>query len=56
MPIFYLHMTLTKETKGTYVYSPAVDAPDPQITGLYIKKHAFEADAPETIKVTVDGL
>jgi len=44
-----LNMTYSKSTKGTHVYtSPGSDIPT-----LYIKKEAFDGEAPESITVTV---
>lgn len=42
-----------RDTKGTYVYKNGdADAPIPS---LYIKKSAFEGDAPESIEITIKG-
>lgn len=50
---FDVEMKLTKETKGTFVFS-ATDE-DAGITTVYIRKEAFgEADAPKTITIHVE--
>lgn len=44
-------MKLTRETKGTYVYSN--DADDAPIPTLYIKKGAFEGEAPKKVRIVI---
>lgn len=45
-------MTWSKETKNTQVYICEKD--DAIIPTLYIKKHAFKDEAPETITINVE--
>lgn len=40
-----------KETKGTYVYGDSKE--DAPIPSVYIKKTAFEGNAPKTLKLTL---
>jgi len=44
-----IQMTLTKETKGTYVYGN----PESVVPTLYIKKEAFDSSAPKVITLIV---
>lgn len=46
-----INMTLTKETKGTFVYGAA----DTAIPTLYIKKEAFSGPAPKEIQVVISS-
>lgn len=48
-------MTLTKNTKNTFVYTADTDESDNKIPQLYIKKSAFgEEIAPVHITVTIE--
>ena len=46
-----IELTLSKETKGTFVY--ASNEENSLITNLYLKKSQMPADAPKRITVTV---
>ncbi len=41
----------SRDTKGTYVFKN--DDADAPIPSLYIKKSAFEGEAPDTVTITV---
>ena len=47
-----IELTLTKETKGTFVYASKDE--NPLITNLYLMKSQMPAEAPKKITVTVD--
>jgi hypothetical protein len=47
-----VELTLTKETKGTFVYKPKDE--NPLITSLYLMKSRMPAEAPKKITVTVE--
>ena len=47
-----LELTLSKETKRTYVYKPKDE--NPLITSLYLMKLQMPAEAPKKITVTVE--
>ena len=47
-----IELTLTKETKGTFVYAPKDE--NPLITSLYLQKSQMPAEAPKKITVTVE--
>jgi hypothetical protein len=47
-----LELTLTKETKRTFVYKPKDE--DPLIKSLYLMKSQMPEDAPKKITVTVE--
>jgi hypothetical protein len=46
-----IELTLTKETKGTFVYASTDE--NPLITSLYLQKSQMPAEAPKKITVTV---
>ena len=46
-----MELTLSKETKGTFVYASIEE--NPLITNLYLKKSQMPAKAPKRITVTV---
>ena len=45
--------TLEKETKGTFRYAED-DSRMPKIGTLYVKKYAFEGDAPKKLKISIE--
>ena len=47
-----VELTLTKETKRTFVYAPIEE--NPLITNLYLMKSQMPAEAPKKITVTVE--
>ena len=47
-----IELTLTKETKNTFVYKPKEESP--LITSLYLMKPQMPEVAPKKITVTVD--
>jgi len=47
-----IELTLTKETKRTFVYKPKDE--NPLITSLYLMKSQMPAEAPKKITVTVE--
>jgi hypothetical protein len=47
-----VELTLTKETKGTFVYKPKAE--NPLITSLYLMKSQMPAEVPKKITVTVE--
>jgi hypothetical protein len=47
-----VELTLTKETKGTFVYASKDE--NPLITSLYLQKSQMPAEAPKKITVTVE--
>ena len=47
-----IELTLTKETKRTFVYKPKDE--DSLITNLYLMKSQMPAEAPQKITVTVE--
>jgi hypothetical protein len=47
-----IELTLTKETKGTFVYASTDE--NPLITSLYLQKSQMPAEAPKKITVTVE--
>ena len=47
-----LELTLTKQTKGTFVYASKDESP--LITSLYLQKSQMPAEAPKKITVTVE--
>ena len=47
-----LELTLSKETKGTFVYTSKDE--NPLITNLYLMKSQMPTEAPKKITVTVD--
>ena len=48
-------MTLTKETKGTYVYEEELVAGKPPVLRTqYIQKWVLGAEPPKKIKVTIE--
>jgi hypothetical protein len=50
MPVS-IPMSLTKETKGTFVF--AADRDDAVVTTVYVRKAAFPDGAPAAITLTV---
>jgi len=46
-------MAFAKSTKGTHVFTDESD--NTPITTLYIKRHGFVGDPPQTISVTVEA-
>jgi hypothetical protein len=46
-----IELTLSKETKGTFVYATIEE--NSLITNLYLKKSQMPAEAPKKITVTV---
>ena len=46
-----IELTLTKETRGTFVYKPNEE--DPLIKSLYLMKSQMPTEAPKKITVTV---
>ena len=47
-----IELTLSKETKGTFVYASIEE--NSLITNLYLKKSQMPAEAPKRITVTVE--
>ena len=47
-----IELTLTKETKNTFVYQPKEESP--LITSLYLMRSQLPEEAPKEITVTVD--
>jgi hypothetical protein len=47
-----IELTLSKETKGTFVYASIEE--NSLITNLYLKKSQMPAEAPKKVTVTVD--
>jgi len=47
-----IELTLTKETKNTFVYKPKEESP--LITSLYLMRSQMPEVAPKKITVTVD--
>jgi hypothetical protein len=47
-----MELTLSKETKGTFVYASIEE--NPLITNLYLMKSQMPAEAPKKITVTVE--
>lgn len=46
-----VEMTLSKQTKGTFVYS--ADDDDAAVTTVYVRKSGFTSDPPDEITLTI---
>lgn len=45
-----------RETKNTYRYDAKGEGKPPEVKNVYIQKWAFEDEAPEKVKLVIEGV